>query len=84
MSKMVVVEIQRQPVGIEITQSLNVVIPTIGVEIIVAPIIIFVRSGILIRSVANLGHGLGGVLLRMNFSRSSKIPLVTTRVLGTP
>ncbi len=77
-------EIQRQPIGIEFTQLLNVVISTIGVEIVVVPNINFVRSGILIGSTTNLGHGLGGVPSKMNLNRSLKIPLTTIGVLGTP
>ncbi len=57
MSKVVIVEIRKQPIGIEVTQPLNVVIPTIGVETIVAPNINFVRGGVLIGSTSNLGHG---------------------------
>jgi len=36
-SEVAVVEIWRQYVGIKVIQAFNVVIPTIGVEIIVAP-----------------------------------------------
>jgi hypothetical protein len=57
MSKVVIVEIRKQPIGIEVTQPLNVVIPTIGVETIVTPNINFVRGGVLIGSTSNLGHG---------------------------
>jgi hypothetical protein len=53
------------------------------VEIVVAPNIKFVRSIVLMRSTTNLGHGLGGVSLGMNLSRSSRIPLTTTIIVGT-
>jgi hypothetical protein len=55
-----VAEIHIQPIGIEFIQLLNVVISTIGVEIVVVPNINFVRSGVLIGFIANLGHGWGG------------------------
>jgi hypothetical protein len=67
-SKAIIVEIRRQPIGIEVTQPLTVVIPTIGVEIVVAPNTNFVRGGVLIGSTLNLGHGLGGVLVGRNLN----------------
>jgi hypothetical protein len=54
------------------------------VETIVVPTIIFVRIGVLIEFVVNLGHGSGGVLARRNLSRSSGIPKATIRVVRTP
>jgi hypothetical protein len=45
-SKVIVVEIQRQPTQIEVTQSLNVVISTIRVETIVAPNINVIKGAI--------------------------------------
>jgi hypothetical protein len=43
-----------------------------------------IRRGTLIGSPTNLGNGLGGVLARRNLSRSLALPIVTTRVVGTP
>jgi hypothetical protein len=68
--EVVVVEIRRQPTRIEVTQSLNVVIPTTRVKTIVAPSTNVVKGGILIRSTTNLGCGLGGVLVERILSRS--------------
>ncbi len=79
-----VIEIQKQPIKIKVTQSLTVIIPTIGVEIVVVPNINFVKSGVLIGFTMNLGHGLGGVPSKMNLTRSLKTPLGTIGVLGTP
>jgi hypothetical protein len=54
------------------------------VEIVVAPNINFVISGVLTRSVMNLGCGLGGFLDGKTLNKSSKLPALTTRVVGTP
>jgi putative effector of murein hydrolase len=56
-SKTIVMEIRKQLVGIEVIQPLNVVIPTIAVEIVVAPNTNFVKGGILIEFAMNLGCG---------------------------
>ncbi len=61
-SKAIVVEIWRQPVRIEVTQSPNVVIITIGVEMVVAPNTNVVKGGVLIGFTTNLGNGSNGVL----------------------
>ncbi len=61
MSKTVVVKIQRQPTRIEVIQPFNVVIPNTRVEIVVTPNINFVRGGILIGFIANLGRGSNGL-----------------------
>jgi len=70
--EMVIVEIWKQPVGIEVTQSPNVVITTIWMEMVVTPNTNVVRGGVLIGSTINLGRGSGGVLVRRNLSQSSK------------
>jgi hypothetical protein len=57
-----IIEIQRQPIGIKVTQQLHSMIPTIGVEIVVVTTTNFVNNGILIGFATNLGHGLRGVL----------------------
>jgi hypothetical protein len=83
-SKVTIVEIHRQYVGIEVTQSPNVVITTIGVEIVVAPITNVVRSGVLIGFTTNLGSGLGGISIQRYLSRSSALPTTIITVVGTP
>jgi hypothetical protein len=54
------------------------------VEIVVAPTTNFVRSGILIKYVANLGHGLGRVSTKRNLSKSLGILVTTIGIVGTP
>jgi hypothetical protein len=54
------------------------------VEIVVAPKINFVKGGILIESVTNLGCGLGGVLAGRNFNTSSRMLVATIGIIGTP
>ncbi len=54
---MVIVEIRKQLVGIEVTQSPNVVITTTGMEMIVAPNTNVVKGGMLIQFATNLGCG---------------------------
>jgi hypothetical protein len=56
-SEVAIVEIQRQPVEIEVIQPLNIVIPSIGVETTIAPNKFFVRGGILTRLATGLGRG---------------------------
>jgi hypothetical protein len=56
-----------------VTQPLNVIIPTIGVETIVTPNTNFVRGGILIGSTTKLGHGLGRVSMGRNLTRSLRL-----------
>jgi len=62
MSKAVVVETRRQPIGIIVTQSLDVGITTTRVETVVVPTMDVAKKGILIGSATKLGNGLGGVL----------------------
>ncbi len=63
-----VAKIQIQPTKTKVTQSPNVVITTVGVEMVVAPNTNVVRGGILIGFATNLGSGSGGVLARRNVS----------------
>ncbi len=58
MSETVVAKIKRKPTKIEVTQSLNVIITTIGVEIIVAPSTNVVKSGVLIAFQYKEGHAI--------------------------
>jgi hypothetical protein len=83
MSKVVVVEIRRQLAEIKVIQPLNAIIPTMRVETIVAPNTNFVRGGVLIGSIVNLGHGSRRVSTRRNLNRSLGL-LTTIRVVGTP
>jgi hypothetical protein len=84
MSQAKITKIWKQPIRIEVTQSVNVVITTIGVEMVVAPNTNIVRSGVLIGSAVNLGSGLSGVSARRNLSWSSTLSTTTTKVVGTP
>jgi hypothetical protein len=67
-----------------VTKSLNVIITTIGVEIVVTPSTNVVRGGILTRSVINLGHGLSTIYVGRNLIRCLRILVATTRVIWTP
>jgi hypothetical protein len=53
------------------------------VETIVAPNTNVVKGGILIRFVANLGHGSNGVLVGRNLNKSSGILITISGVVGT-
>ncbi len=75
---MVVVETQRQLVGIEVTQSLHAVITTIGVDTIV------VKREVIIESVINLGCGLSTLSMGRSLNRSSRLPTTNTGVVETP
>jgi hypothetical protein len=84
-SKVIVVETPKQLVKIEVIQSFNVVITTKRVEmVVVAPNMDVVRRGVIIRFVANLGHGSGRFLAKMSFSRSLGLTTINTKVVGTP
>jgi hypothetical protein len=54
------------------------------VEIVVAPNTNSIKGGILIGFVMNLGCGSGGVLVGRNLSKSSRLLIATTKVVGTP
>jgi hypothetical protein len=71
-SKAVVAKIKRKATKIKVTQSPNVIITTIRVEIIVAPSTNVVKSGVLIGSATNLGCGSSKVLIGRNLNRNSK------------
>jgi hypothetical protein len=51
---------------------------------IVAPNTNSIRSGTLIGSTMNLGHGSGGVSVGRNLSRSSRLPITIIGVVGIP
>jgi hypothetical protein len=51
---------------------------------VVGPNMDVVRKGILIGFAAKLGGGLGGISTGKNLNQSSTLPIVTTRVVGTP
>jgi hypothetical protein len=79
---MVVVETQKQPIGIKVIQSFNAIITTIGVETMVAPNM-DVRRGVVIGFTINVDHGLGEFLVGGNLSKSSKLPALNIGVVGT-
>jgi len=79
-----VVETQKQHAGVKVIQSFNASITTTRMEIVVVPNINVVRKGVLIRSVSKLGSGSCGVLATRNLNQSLALPIVTTRVVGTP
>jgi hypothetical protein len=59
-SKVVAIETQKQHIGIDVTQSFNVVINTTRVDMVVVPNMNVVKRGVIIKSAINLGCGLGG------------------------
>jgi hypothetical protein len=82
--KIIIVIFRRQLTRIEVIESPNVIITTIGVETMVAPSMNVVKNGVLFGSVANLGSGSGGILVRRNLSRNSTLAIITIGVVGTP
>jgi hypothetical protein len=81
---MTIVETHRQPTRIKVTQSLNVVITTIGMEMVIMPNMDVVKKGVVIESITNLCHGLGGFFIRKFFTRSLGLAIANTGVVGTP
>jgi hypothetical protein len=84
MSEVVVIKTQRQPTRVVVTQSFDVSIKTIRVEMIITPTMDVVRRGIIIGSTTKLCSGSGGVLERRKLSLSSTLLIATIRVVGTP
>jgi hypothetical protein len=84
MSKVVVVKTQRQLVGVVFIQSLDVGITTIRVEMVVLSTMDVVRMEVLIGSITKLGIGSCIVSVRRKLSGSSKLPITTIGVVGTP
>jgi hypothetical protein len=80
---MSIVETRKQHAGIKFTQSFDVSITTIGVEMVVAPNIDVVRRGKLISFTRELGSGSHGVSAVMNLSQSLALLAATTRFVGT-
>ncbi len=83
MLEAVVVETQRQLIGVGVIQSLNAIITTIGVETVIMPTDV-VERGRVIGFATNLGCGLGGFLMKGNLNKSSKLPIKNIRIVGTP
>jgi hypothetical protein len=81
---MAIVETQRQPIGIEVIQSLNAIITTIRVHMVVAPSTNVARKGVVIEYAINLGCGSNGFSIVRSLNKSSKLPTANTRVVGTP
>ncbi len=75
MSEVTIVEAQRQPLGIDITQSLDVGITTTRVETFVVPTMDVVRRGVLIGSTTKMGNGSCGVLTGRKLSGSTTLPI---------
>ncbi len=84
MLEVVVVENQRQHARVGIIQSLNGVIRTIGVEMVVTPCINVFKRGVLIGFAAKLGSESSGVSIRRNMSQNLTLPAITTGVVGIP
>jgi hypothetical protein len=82
--KIVIVIFRRQLTRIEVIQSPNVIITTIGVETKVAPSMNVVKDGVLFGPAANFGSGSSGILVRRNLSWNSTLAIVTIGVIGTP
>jgi hypothetical protein len=59
----IIVKNQRQHLGVEVIQSLDVGIIITGVEMVVAPNMDFVKREILLGFTSKLGSGSGGVLV---------------------
>jgi hypothetical protein len=83
-SEATVVETQRQPTKVVITQSLDAGITTTRVETVVTPTTDVVKRGILIRFAAKLGSGLSGVSTGRKLNGSMALLTTTTGVFGTP
>jgi hypothetical protein len=84
MLEAVVIETQKQHVKVGVTQSLDVGITTTRVETIVTPNINVVKRGILIGFLAKFHNGSNGVSVVRNLTRSSTLPTIITKVIGTP
>jgi hypothetical protein len=78
MSEVAIVETQKQPTRIKVTQSLDVVITTIRVEMVIVRNMNVVKRGLVIEFVTNLGRGSGGFLTRRNLNMSSRLPASNT------
>jgi hypothetical protein len=66
MSKITIIEILKQYIGIEDIQSPNVAITTTRVETMVAPNMNVITGGVLTRYATNLGSGSSGVSVGRN------------------
>ncbi len=53
-------------------------------EMVVALIMNVVKGGILIGSIKNLGSGSGGISIIKNLNWSPWLPIISTKVVGTP
>jgi hypothetical protein len=59
-------------------------ITTVGVKTVIMLTMDVVRRGVLIGSTTKLGSGLGGVLAGRKLCGSSRLPIATIGVVGTP
>jgi hypothetical protein len=83
-SKTTIVETQRQPARILVTQSLDVGVTTIGVEMVIAPTMDVIKMVVLIGSTTKLGSGSSGISARRKLSGSTILPTTTIGVVQTP
>ncbi len=81
---MVVTKTWRQLVGIDVTQSLNTIITTTRVEMIVAPNMNVIKRGVIFGFATNLGHGSCEFLARRNLNRNSGLLVTKIGIVGTP
>jgi hypothetical protein len=81
---MEITETWRQTTEIEVIQSLNAVITTIGVDMVVTPNMNVAKRRVVIRYVINLGLGLDEFSTGRSLSKSLGLPTTNTRVVGTP
>jgi hypothetical protein len=79
-----IIETQKQPTGVVVTQSLDVGITTTRGETIVVSTMDVVRKGLLIGFATKLSSGSGGVLIRSKLCGSLTLPIITMGVIGTP
>jgi hypothetical protein len=82
-SKVVVIETQKQLVGVVVTQSFDVGIITTGAKTVVAPTMDVVKRGVLIGSTTKLGNGSSGVLARKKSNGNTTLPITIIGVVGT-
>jgi hypothetical protein len=84
MSKATVAETQRQIIGIEVTQPLNIIIITTRVNTVVAPNMNVGKKGIITEFAVNLSCESDKFSKGTSLNRSSGLPMTNTRVVGTP
>jgi hypothetical protein len=81
---MAIAKTWKQLVGIDVTQSFNVIITTTRVETIIVPNMNVVRREVVIGFATNLSHESCEFLARRNLNRNSRLIIAKIRVVGTP